>query len=137
MKILFVLIVFISTTLNAIEFSIIVNPASSIDNITVNELKAIFLSKLKTLPDGTRAKPVEIAITNFKAEFYNSIAHKSEVELRSYWATLIFTGTGRPPKQMNSYEQLIKYVSSTPGAIAYIANIKTNKSVKVIPLNEE
>lgn len=137
MKIVFLLFIFISTTLSALEFSIIVNPNSNLDTITLNELKSIFLAKSKTLPNGKRAKPVEMAEGNYKTEFYNLVAHKSEVELRSYWATLIFTGTGRPPKQMHSYKQLIEYVSNTPGAIAYIADDKTDDSVKVVHVSEK
>jgi len=135
MKAFLVSLIFTVTALA--DFAIIANPNISINNISKSELEKIFLSKTRNFADGTRAKPVEIAKTGLKSMFYNLIANKSEVELRSYWATLIFTGTGKPPKQMKNEDQVIKYVSQTPGAISYIEKREPDESVKIIFLSEK
>lgn len=134
-RLLFLLLLFISS-LTANEFAIIVNAQTNIDHITKQELERIFLSKTRRLPDGKRAKPVEVAAAALKSSFYEAVAHKSGVELRSYWATLIFTGMGMPPKQMRSHQQVVEYVKLTPGAIAYVEKSKLDASVKVIALRE-
>ncbi|WP_428737921.1 hypothetical protein [Sulfurimonas sp.] len=134
MKALLILLIFSVLTF-ASEFVIIVNPNMEIDKISKSELEKIFLSKTNTLPDGTRARPVEIAKTKLKSHFYTIIANKSEVELRSYWATLIFTGTGRPPKQMQTIKEIIEYVRTTPGAIAYIEDNKVDDAVKKLTIS--
>lgn len=125
-----------TSLLAATDFVVIVHPDSSIKNISKSELERIFLSKTRSLPDGTRAQPVEVVSRDLKSHFYHYVADKSVVELRSYWATLIFTGLGKPPKQMQSRDALIEYVRTTPGAIAYVSNTDSDASVKIVPLNE-
>lgn len=137
MKKSFILIWFFWATLllGQCEFVIIVSPQTHVDKITQKELENIFLAKTRRLPDGTRAHPVELGATDLKTSFYRIVADKSEVELRSYWATMLFTGTGEPPRQFRAIDTLIDYVISHPGAIAYICKEAAKDKVKIVELD--
>lgn len=138
MKKLFVLlwIFWVSALMGQCEFVVIVHPKSTIDKITEEQLENIFLAKTRRLPDGSRARPVELGETDLKSAFYQIVADKSEVELRSYWATMLFTGSREPPKQFRTIDQLISYVISNPGAIAYVCKEAADETVKVLTLGE-
>ncbi|MBT2971101.1 MAG: substrate-binding domain-containing protein [Candidatus Thiodiazotropha sp. (ex Ctena orbiculata)] len=114
------------------ELVVIVHPQTNLDEISDRQLAMIFLSKTKYLPNGTRARPVEISSMTTKNHFYSRVAGKQEVELRKYWATVIFSGKGQPPKQFKSAASVLRYVASKPGAIAYIPRDSISPSVKVV-----
>jgi ABC-type phosphate transport system substrate-binding protein len=114
------------------DLVVIVHPQTELNEISDRQLAMIFLSKTKYLPNGTRARPVEISSSATKNHFYSKIAGKQEVELRKYWATVIFSGKGQPPKQFNSVTSVLRYVESKPGAIAYIPRDSISPSVKVV-----
>ena len=55
-----------------------------------------------------------------------------DAQLKAQWARQIFTGGAKPPKEMASDDEILKFVANTPGAIAYMDSSKVNKTVKVI-----
>lgn len=112
--------------------AVILNPQCSLEQISDKDLAQVFLSKTKYLPSGERARPVELTSTESKNNFYEKIAGKNEVELRKYWATMIFTGNGQPPKQLRSVEQVLQYVSTHQCAIAYVPKDAVDESIKVL-----
>jgi ABC-type phosphate transport system substrate-binding protein len=134
MKKLLVLITMIfafSSALSA-ELVVIVHPSSKLENISTKELEKIFLSKTQFLPSGERARPAELNSLELKTRFYEKVADKSEIELRKYWATTLFTGNGQPPKQFRASADILGYVKEHPGAIAYIDKNTVKDSVKVV-----
>ena len=44
----------------------------------------------------------------------------------------MFSGKGKPPKELGSDADVINFVSSNPGAIGYIDAGSVNESVKVV-----
>lgn len=113
--------------------SIIVSNDSSIDNISKNYLKNLFLSKTKQLPNGKKAIILEPNDSKYNSAFYKNVTGKTEKQLNKYWATMIFTGRGQPAKKVNSIMMLIDYVKNNPNAITYVPTetIKNNE-VKIL-----
>lgn len=132
MKKLLISLFFILNQALSFELVVIVNPSSKITAIAPRELEQIFLSKIKYLPNGERAKPVEQSSAELKTHFYEKISGKSEIELRKYWATMLFSGNGQPPKQLRATTEILEYVKEHPGAIAYIDKNAVKDSVKIV-----
>src|SRR5574343_621246 len=44
----------------------------------------------------------------------------------------IFPGGAKPPKELGSDDEVLKFVAATPGAIGYVEAGKANSSVKVV-----
>jgi len=65
-------------------------------------------------------------------DLYPELLKKNPSQLKAQWARQIFTGGAKPPKEMASDDEILKFVASTPGAIAYVDSSKVNKSVKVV-----
>lgn len=115
----------------AADFVVIVNPANSA-SIDEEQIAKIFLGQTKTFSNGTEATPIDQKEGAIREEFGNKVLKKNPSQLKAQWARQIFTGGAKPPKEMGSDEEILKFVASTPGAIAYVDASKVNKTVKVI-----
>ncbi|MDH4276244.1 MAG: phosphate ABC transporter substrate-binding protein, partial [Gammaproteobacteria bacterium] len=58
-----------------------------------------------------------------------------ESQLKSYWATLIFSGKGTPPKAVGDAGDVKAIVAKNPSAIGYIDKRFADNNVKIIPLS--
>jgi ABC-type phosphate transport system substrate-binding protein len=111
---------------------VVVSKDSSINNITKKELSKIFLSKTKRLPTGNKSLVREHTNKIYQSEFYKLVCNKDEKQLKKYWAKMIFTGRGQPPKKIKSLKKLIEFVQNNKNAISYIPSKYMNDNLKII-----
>jgi ABC-type phosphate transport system substrate-binding protein len=111
---------------------VIINPANTA-KIDLQYVKNIFLGKVRVFPEGLVAKPVDIIEgSDLRNVFYSSVFGKSEMDMKLFWSTAIFTGAGTPPKALESERDVLKYVSENPAGIGYVSSGKADKSVKIL-----
>ena len=104
-----------------------------VDSITSTEAADIFLGKLTKLPDGTRVTVIEHKDGDpVKDEFYEKVVGKTPSQLKAYWAKLVFTGEGVPPKEYAGDKSVLERVAATPGGIGYVSDKPGDNSVKVL-----
>ena len=97
------------------------------------DIVRLFLAKVKTFPDGEKATPIDqMEGTRARHEFLENLLGKSEDQLRSYWARLIFTGRVLPPRTANSDGEVKKLVAQNPELIGYIQASEVDDTVKVV-----
>jgi ABC-type phosphate transport system substrate-binding protein len=112
---------------------VIVNTANSTPELTVDQISDIFLKKKTTFDGGLEALPVNLKEgEQLRQEFYEKASQKSPSQLKAYWSKSVFTGKKIPPKDLNSADEVKKFVSSTPGGIGYIDKAAADSTVKVI-----
>lgn len=112
---------------------VIGNSGLSVNSITAAQATAIFLGKMTALQDGTQLTAIDHQDgEDIKDEFYQKVAGKSSAQLKAYWAKIVFTGEGFPPKGYAGDKAVQKHVAATPGAIGYISAESVDKSVKVL-----
>ena len=112
---------------------VIGNPNLSVSSITKAEAANIFLGKMTKWADGTPVTVIEHKDGDAaKDEFYNKVVGKSPSQLKAYWAKLVFTGEGVPPKEYSGDRAVKTRVSSTPGAVGYVSDGSADNSVKVL-----
>jgi len=113
--------------------AVIGNPDLGVNSITAEQAANIFLGKMKRLPDGSPVTVIEHKDgDSVKEEFYDKIVGKTPSQLKAYWAKLVFTGEGVPPKEYGGDKAVLEHVSKTPGAIGYVSDGSVDKSVKVL-----
>jgi len=115
------------------DFVVIANLQSGIEKMSKDEVINVYMGRNRKLASGINAIPLDLEnpITE-KAHFYNVMVNKELSEISSYWARLMFSGQGSPPKQVANQEEAIDIVISRPGAIAYIDRKKIDKRVKIV-----
>ena len=112
---------------------VIGNSGIEVDSLTSAQVGEIFLGKMTTLADGTKLTVIEHQDgETVKDEFYEKVVGKSASQLKAYWAKIIFTGEGVPPKAYSGDKTIMDHVSVTPGAIGYVNAESVDKSVKIL-----
>ena len=99
---------------------IVANPTVRANSITPAELRSVFLEDRRSLNDGSHVEPVLAKGGAAHEAFLRQYVGKSDDDLRTYYRSLVFTGTGAMPKFLESDADIIRYVSSTRGAIGYV-----------------
>lgn len=100
--------------------TVIVSKNSNIEEMSKKDVSRIFLSKTKELPNGQKAITLEPNEIEYQEIFYEEVCEKTQQQLKKYWATVLFTGKGQPPRKMERIEDIIDFVKNNENAIAYI-----------------
>jgi len=122
--------VFSSTT--QAEVAVIVNSANAAA-ISDSDLSRLFLGKLKQFSSGNKAIPVNQKFgSNVRKEFEQKVLKKSSRQVKAYWSKRLFSGKGKPPKELSSDQDIISQVASDKNAIGYVDASKVDGSVKIL-----
>lgn len=134
-RLFFITCIFLLTvlSLNA-DLAIIVNKANAITEISQLDIQNIYSGKKTSWDDG---KPIEAAfLTNNEATdiFLKDIIKKTLPQYTNFWKKAVFTGTGNPPKEFNSPDEMKKFISSNANALGFILNSHVDNTVKKIEI---
>lgn len=114
------------------EVVVIAHPNSSSNQLNREQVANIFLGRTNTLPEGTAVVVFEQLESNKSfTEFHQLVTGKSIIQLKAYWAKMVFAGKASPPRELDSAE-IKKVVSANVNAIGYIDRSMVDSSVKVI-----
>ena len=117
------------------QYEIVTNPGVREKALTVNSLRSIFSMHLKTWPDGTK---IRVFVLSDDDQLHQSVSKEKlnvfPYQLRSTWDRLVFSGTGQAPIKVNSSEEMLAKVASTPGAIGYLWRANINENVNVLEI---
>lgn len=121
-----------STVFAATDLVVIVNPGSGVEKMSRDEVTSIFMGRSKRLPSGITALPIDQVASGDKPKFYGELINKELSEVNSYWARLIFSGQGTPPRQADNVAEVLEIVGSNKGAIGYVSRGVVDRRVKII-----
>lgn len=111
----------------------VVSSRSTVSALSNSQLVDIFLGKTNQFPNGEQAIPIDQAEgSEVRDEFYQKFTSKSAAQIRAYWAKIIFTGKGQPPKEASSGERVKKLIAENPHFIGYIERSALDASMKMV-----
>jgi len=111
----------------------VVSAKSHVRDLNTDQVADIFLGKTSHFPDGTQALPIDQSEESpAREKFYAQFTGKSPAQLRAYWAKIIFTGRGQPPRQVAGSLEAKKLVAQNPNAIGYIDASLVDDTVRVV-----
>lgn len=120
------------SSLASAEVSVIVHPSNGAA-LDKDSISRIFLGKSRAFPGGGEAVAVAFKEgTPQSDEFSQSVLNKTPKQLKAYWAKMIFTGKGTPPKQVGSAQEIVDLVSKNPSIIGFVPSGSEGGSVKVV-----
>lgn len=116
------------------QVAVIVNPKSSLANLTPDQAANVFLGRANSLPgSGGTAALVDLPEGSAAREqFYSKAAGKTSAQVKAAWSRLTFSGKATPPKELTSAADVKKFVAANPEAVGYIEKSAVDASVKVV-----
>lgn len=115
------------------DFVVVANVDSGLEKMSKDEVINVYMGRHRKLPSGISAVPLDLTNPlSEKANFYSVMVNKELSEISSYWARLLFSGQGSPPKQLKDADEALEYVIRYKGALAYIDRKKVDKRVKIV-----
>ncbi len=123
-----------STALNAAaEVAVVVSAKSAVSALTADQAADIFLGRALSFPGGESAVPLDQPDSSAaRTEFYTKATGKTAPQLKAYWSKQIFSGKGRPPKEVPDSQAVRQLVAGNPNMVGYIDKSAVDASVKVI-----
>lgn len=112
---------------------IIVAADNPVQELSREQVEAIFMGRSLQFPDGRRAVPVDQAQgSEARNRFLSHVLERSESQVRSHWSRLVFTGRGRPPPDLRDPAEVLAHVAANDMAIGYVQRHQLDDSVRVI-----
>jgi ABC-type phosphate transport system substrate-binding protein len=129
---LFVALVLTSYSTQA-DIVVVMSAKSNITSLSKNTVTAIFLGKTSTFPDGNQAVPIEQnEDQEAYKEFHRLVTEKSDSQLNAYWAKMVFSGKGNPPREVANNSEVLKVIAANPSMIGYLEKSAVNRTVKIV-----
>lgn len=103
------------------EQLLVVTSNSDLGQLSKWQLRQIYLE------DGMvyGVKPLSLPIgSKERAVFNTKVIGLTESRLRSYWTQKRFTGRGTPPREFESVGELLEFLSTHQGYIAYLPKVE-------------
>lgn len=115
---------------------VITHASINVESMTTTQLRRIYSIRQLRWANST---PIVVFVLpsqhiihkNFSKNVLNIFPYK----LDRIWNKLTFSGLGVAPTIVESQEELLKAVSSTPGAIGYVDNLNKEADVNVIKIS--
>lgn len=117
--------------------AIVVHQDTQVDNLSMVELRNVFLAEQQFWPDRTRIILLVRAPESDERDFVlNRIYEMSEDEFRQYWIAKMFRAeVPRGPKIVFSSDTTLDLVVAIPGSISFIRANEVMGDVKVVRID--
>lgn len=120
-------------SLNISAAMVVIGNSEGVDELSKKNVKKLFMGKKTKLPNGNKAKIIELTDGDpARITFHEMATGRSESQLQSSWARLVFTGKAEAPTQVADDAAVINAVLATPNAIGYIDEASVTGDIKVL-----
>jgi ABC-type phosphate transport system substrate-binding protein len=115
------------------DIVVIANKSIDIKDISMKDIKNIYLKNKKDI-QGIKLTPIDNK--NIKNSFDKKVLNKTQLQVNSYWAKMIFSGKSQPPVLLENDSLVVQRVLNNKNIIGYIkkdnidSNIQTLLNIK-------
>jgi len=116
------------------ELVIIANDSVVVDRLGRGTISDIYLGNKTRWDNGAAIRVVMLKRGGAHETFVRDIVGVTPAQLKKLWKKAIFTGTGTPPKVLQTEADLVAFVAGTRGAVGYVNASTPHGEVKVISI---
>jgi len=122
---------------NEVGIAIVVHPEVSVTDLSMDDLRRIFLAEQQFWPGGGRVTVLVGAPgARERGRVLERLYQMTEREFRKYWIAKIFRNeVPSGPKTVLTPEMARELVAAIPGAISFLPASVVTDSVKVVSIN--
>lgn len=116
--------------------AIVVAKDSSIRDLSLYQLKRLYLGDSMNTPDGKKLLPLNRGTnTHERVGFDKSVLNLTPEEAARYWIDRRIRGQSGAPKAVDPANVLQKVVARLPGSISYVRHSELTDAVKVVKID--
>ena len=127
----------LSATLSASaqDISLILNPSVTASGLNRTDIREIFSARKQYWDDGSKIT-VFVLDSNASAHqvFCRQVLQIFPYQLERLWNQIIYSGQGDKPSVVTSESEMLKAVTTTPGAIGYVYADSTTAGVQEVSI---
>ncbi|HUI81051.1 MAG TPA: hypothetical protein VLY24_24170 [Bryobacteraceae bacterium] len=128
------LLLVLSSGASAADFVVIANPSLGLTNVTVDELRSVYLRTSTSLKKCGHVEPIMQKLGAAHQAFANETLGMNASALWTYYRQQMFTGTGGMPRIVEGDENVVSYVKKTKNAVGYVSKEAAVEGVNVLKL---
>jgi ABC-type phosphate transport system substrate-binding protein len=113
------------------QVCIIANKSINVKTIDINKLTNLYNIQSNEI-GSQKVKLFYLNSDNETEKLFLETLGKTFIELKKIWLKVKLTGSGTPPETVNSDEEMIQKVTSTPDAIGFVDLKSIKANVKII-----
>jgi len=103
-------------------YVVIVHPSNPATTLDASFVLDAFLKKITRWPDDEVIRPVDLPPTSpVRQSFSAEVLRRSVDAVKGYWQQRIFSGRDVPPPELETDDDVVRYVLKYPGAIGYVS----------------
>lgn len=112
---------------------VVVSRNNPVQSLTREQVEDIFMGRTRQYPDGRLAIPVEQSgQSGLRDRFHEEILQRTPAQMRAYWARLIFTGRGNPPRSVDSSQDVLRAIAADQRVIGFVEQRFVDDTVTVV-----
>lgn len=111
---------------------VIAHPDCGTDSVSADFIQNVYIGKTAKWGNGAKAEPGTLKGGEIHELFLKDLVSKSVSQFSTFWKKIVFTGKGKPPKELADEAAMVEFVKSTPGAIGYVSASAAVEGVKVL-----
>ena len=124
-----------SSSASPAEFHVIINPQNPVTSVSRKFVMDAFLKKVTQWGDLFGIRPVDLRVdSSVRNAFTTELLKRSVSAVKTYWQQMVFSGRDVPPPELDSDEDVIRYVLRNPGGIGYVSSTANLQGVRVLTL---
>lgn len=125
------LIIFLPLQVMA-EVVVVVGKDSPISSLSESQLRQLYLEGSGRI-GGISVKALDLPEDNrARKDFYQEAVGKTPAQMKSYWARMIFTGRGAPPRMVSGNRAMQVMLENNPELIGYLPGDQVSSGLKVL-----
>lgn len=117
------------SALGARQLVVIVHNSSPVAQLSATEAKAYYIKRQQQWTDGSKVRPVQ-QLGEARDAFLKKVLGMSNTEFERYWLERKYAAAESPPKQVDSDEDVIRFVAAMKGAIGFVQGTSLDESSK-------
>jgi ABC-type phosphate transport system substrate-binding protein len=114
---------------------VIVNPLNPTVSVDRKFLTDAFLKKVTRWSHEDLIRPVDLRPdASTRRAFTDEVLKRSIAAVKNYWQQMVFSGRDVPPPELDSEQDVVKFVLKYPGAVGYVssnANLEGTRALNV------
>ncbi len=114
---------------------VVVSAESPVTEISPLHLADLYLGRTSRFPNGEPAEPIDLEPGSaIRDAFYKGYIGRSEAEIKAHWSKIIFTGRGRPPRDVDNGSEMKRLIADDRTKIGYLPRRLVDSTVRIVPI---